>query len=99
MSLHWAPLYRLPYLETSVHWLGSVLVVGERSERKMPYLSDTGRETADKAKRSFAFHNKRFSTGERPGDWLEYSPLLTLLAVGLAYVRSLSNRWKMTWRG
>ena len=30
--------------------------------RKMPYLSDIGRETADKAERLFAFLNNRFST-------------------------------------
>jgi hypothetical protein len=29
--------------------------------RKMPYLSDIGRETADKAERLFALLNSRFS--------------------------------------
>jgi tRNA A58 N-methylase Trm61 len=29
--------------------------------RKMPYLSDIGRETADRAERLFAFLNSRFS--------------------------------------
>jgi hypothetical protein len=29
--------------------------------RRMPYLSDVGRETADKAERLFTFINSRFS--------------------------------------
>jgi hypothetical protein len=33
-----------------------------RELRRMPYLSDIGRETPDKAERLFAFLNGRFST-------------------------------------
>jgi hypothetical protein len=36
--------------------------------RKMPYLSDIGRETADKAERLFTFINGRFSDDHHAGE-------------------------------